>query len=127
MDRKRELDVTKERMDGLVEKLYVGAQALAHLGAWLHTHSHHLRAGREKGLELRGAIDSHLERYRQQAPAASAEPPPPPPSAAKADVGAGSAETPPAAQQAKPRKTTPEASAGRGYASLSRGKTQTKT
>jgi hypothetical protein len=25
MDRKRELDVTKERMDGLVEKLYVGA------------------------------------------------------------------------------------------------------
>ena len=28
MDRKRELDVTKERMDGLVEKLYVGALVL---------------------------------------------------------------------------------------------------
>ncbi len=27
MDRKRELDMTKERMDGLVEKLYVGASA----------------------------------------------------------------------------------------------------
>jgi hypothetical protein len=126
MDRKRELDVTKERMDGLVEKLYVGAQALARAVVWLHAHRRHLRTGREKGLELRGAIDSHLERYGQQAPAASAEPPPPPPpSAAKADVGAGSAETPPAAQQAKPRKTTPEASAGRGYASLSRGKTKT--
>lgn len=43
MDRKRELDVTKERMDSLVEKLYIG---------------------RERGLELRGAIASTLERLR---------------------------------------------------------------
>jgi hypothetical protein len=43
MDRKRELDVTKDRMDSLVEKLYVG---------------------RERGLELRGAIASTLERLR---------------------------------------------------------------
>lgn len=43
MERKRELDVTKEKMDHLVEKLYIG---------------------REKGLELRGAIDFHLERHR---------------------------------------------------------------
>ena len=43
MERKRELDITKEKMDHLVEKLYIG---------------------REKGLELRGAIDFHLERHR---------------------------------------------------------------
>ena len=43
MERKKELDVTKEKMDHLVEKLYIG---------------------REKGLELRGAIDFHLERHR---------------------------------------------------------------
>ena len=43
MERKKELDVTKEKMDNLVEKLYIG---------------------REKGLELRGAIDFHLERHR---------------------------------------------------------------
>ena len=71
MDRKRELDVTKDRMDSLVEKLYVG---------------------RERGLELRGAIASTLERLRavettksskqpiammeRAAPAAEAEAPP---------------------------------------------------
>jgi hypothetical protein len=43
MERKKELDITKEKMDHLVEKLYIG---------------------REKGLELRGAIDFHLERHR---------------------------------------------------------------
>ena len=43
VERKKELDSTKEKMDHLVEKLYIG---------------------REKGLELRGAIDFHLERYR---------------------------------------------------------------
>ena len=43
MERKKELDNTKEKMDHLVEKLYIG---------------------REKGLELRGAIDFHLERHR---------------------------------------------------------------
>jgi len=43
MERKKELDSTKEKMDHLVEKLYIG---------------------REKGLELRGAIDFHLERHR---------------------------------------------------------------
>lgn len=43
MDRKRELDVTKERMDSLVEKLYIG---------------------RERGLELRGAIASTLDRLK---------------------------------------------------------------
>ena len=43
MERKRELDNTKEKIDHLVEKLYIG---------------------REKGLELRGAIDFHLERHR---------------------------------------------------------------
>ena len=43
LERKRELDSTKEKMDILVEKLYIG---------------------REKGLELRGAIDFHLERHR---------------------------------------------------------------
>ena len=96
--------------------------------------------GREKGLELRGAIDSHLERYGHApvaAPTAShAEPPssaeqaPPPPSstASKADAGTRPAKTPPgpSAQQAKPRKQTPEASTGRGYADLNRaGKAKT--
>ena len=46
LERKRELDSTKEKMDILVEKLYIG---------------------REKGLELRGAIDFHLERHRAMA------------------------------------------------------------
>ena len=141
MDRKRELDVTKERMDGLVEKLYVGALALPACGvAWLRAYSRHprTRTGREKGLELRGAIDSHLERYGHATAQATPEPPPvsasasaeqaPPPSAAasKADTTtAGPARTPPASQ-AKARKTTPEAGTGRGYADLSRA-TKAKT
>ena len=106
----------------------------------LCTHSATLHVGREKGLELRGAIDSHLERYghAQIATAATSEPPsstepaPPRPSstASKAETGARAARTPPApsAQQAKPRKTTPEAGTGRGYADLNRaGKAKTPT
>ena len=98
-----------------------------------------LRTGREKGLELRGAIDSHLERYGHApvaAPAASpaehsgAEQAPSPPSSAasKTDPSARPSKTPPgpSTQQAKPRKQTPETSTGRGYADLSRaGKART--
>ena len=93
--------------------------------------------GREKGLELRGAIDSHLERYgnvHAAAPASAAVNPEPPSSAEQAppsssavpktDISAAPARTPPAAQ-AKPRKTSPEAGAGRGYADLSRAKAKT--
>lgn len=131
MDRKRELDVTKERMDGLVEKLYVGAR-LAHTCTSSGSHSQHLRAGREKGLELRGAIDSHLERFGQQAhaasaaaasaelPTATAQPAPPSSTSAKSDLspGPGLARTPPTAPQAPQAK--PEAPARGGYADLSR-------
>ena len=45
IDRKRELDTTKERMDLLVEKLYTG---------------------RERGMELRGAIDVQLHQSQLQ-------------------------------------------------------------
>ncbi|KAK9803017.1 hypothetical protein WJX72_000682 [[Myrmecia] bisecta] len=45
MDRKKDLDVTKEKMDKLVEKLY---------------------ASREKGVELTGAIDYHIHQNAQQ-------------------------------------------------------------
>lgn len=108
MDRKRELDVTKERMDGLVEKLYVGEHASANAVARLHCHDRQLtdarpRAaslGREKGLELRGAIESHLERFQQQrslAPQVAASSPAPQAGAAGA---ADAAEiTPPAAAE----------------------------
>ena len=138
MDRKRELDVTKERMDGLVEKLYVGASARPPACCAASRSQRHRRAGREKGLELRGAIDSHLERYGQhtQAPSAAAgnpeppssaeqaPPPPPSPAAAKADTSAGPARTPPSSHQAKLSKT-PEAGTT-GYAALNRaGKVKT--
>lgn len=66
LDRKRELDMTKEKMDALVEKLYIG---------------------REIDMELRGAIDYSLQRshnlritdqaaYRTAAPPQSTSPAP---------------------------------------------------
>ena len=100
------------------------------------SHRQHVRAGREKGLELRGAIDSHLERYGHAPVAAAATSPAepssaeqaPPSSAGNADPGARPAKAPPgpSTQQGKSRKQTPEVSTGCGYADINRaGKART--
>jgi len=93
MDRKRELDVTKERMDGLVEKLYIG---------------------RERGLELRGAITSHLERLRASDAAKTRglkSPDAAPPPVLAADPRAVSVESPLAPDAEAARVASPQAAA----------------
>lgn len=45
LERKKELDTTKEKMDSMVEKLYMG---------------------RERGLELKGAIDFQMQEFQRQ-------------------------------------------------------------
>ena len=74
MERKKELDSTKEKMDHLARTRPHGSAALPARsggGGWPEAAARARRRqveklyiGRERGLELRGAIDFHLERYK---------------------------------------------------------------